>query len=112
MPVTATVNSLSSSLVYLQSCSVCKGEFYRRTDWLKHLTQEYHQKLARKACKNQWDSELRKFCLVVYTSEPLTGDKGEEIVNYFSRQVNGGMVTDFVWWEDRPHIAVLQFESR
>lgn len=109
-------NSLSSSPVYLQTCSVCKGVFWRTCDWLKHLSQDTHQKLARKQRLDKWNSKLRKCCLVVYTSERLTNGIAEDIVDYFTGTINGGssiaMVTDFVWWEDRPQIGILQFDSR
>ncbi len=100
--------------VYQLSCSVCKGQFSGRTNWLRHLTQDNHQNLVRLECLEKWDSDLRKCSLLLFTSTNLTSETAEEIVKYFSNRFNdmAALVTDFVWWEDRPQLGILQFESR
>lgn len=102
-------------------CSVCKDQYFGRIDWLHHLTQEGHQKLARKGFLMQ-EAKLEqngrsKNCLVVFTLIPLTSDPAAswEILEYFSKLIGGdkgeALITDFVWWTDRPYVGIVQFES-
>lgn len=94
--------------VYSLKCTVCTEQFTRGQDWLKHLTEDNHQNLARK----QWATEdqVRERCLVVFTTYSLTREGADKMIHYFSNQTT--FVSDFVWWKDRPRIAIVQFESR
>lgn len=101
-------------------CSVCEVQYFGRNDWLHHLSQETHQKLARKGflmeeAKLEQNGRSRN-CLVVFTLMPFTSDTAPwELLEYFSRLIGGDMgealVTDFVWWVDRPYIGILEFDS-
>ncbi len=98
---------------YLQACSVCKAEFFGETEWLKHLVQKDHQSLARNECLEKWDRKTRKSCIIIFTKVPITDSNAGKCVNYFSNKINKGIiVSDFVWWEDRPQVGILQFESK
>lgn len=98
------------SSVYLLNCSVCKGEFSSRQKWGEHLIMDGHQNMARECLQRDPDN-LRDCSLVVFTTYDVTVEWAGKIIQYFGTDQTT-WVTDFLWWEDRPRFAVVQFESR
>jgi len=104
---------MSSSLVRVLHCSVCDNSFGTRKDWLNHLLLPEHQDKARLECRS-WDKAARECVLVAYSSFPIAN---EEVLNYFSKDDGDGgrnetIVTDFVWFPNRPKVGIIQFESK
>lgn len=108
-PKSSTVTGGASSSIYLLNCTVCKGEFYSKPQWEHHLIQNGHQKLARIQDNLNDKNNLRECSLVIFTTYDLTEEWADKIVQYFGKD---SIVTDFVWWEDRPRLGIVQFESR
>lgn len=68
-------------------CSVCNGEVFGRNDWPNHLTLQEHQILARKECLEEWDPQLRKSVLLVYSSKNMTTGSAGKIITYSTKMV-------------------------
>lgn len=100
-----------SSSVYLLHCSVCKTDCFDKQRWEHHLAQEVHQNLTRVQDYIDPKDNLRECSLVIFTSYDLTVENAQKIIKYFSTDKHA-VVTDFVWWEDRPRISIVQLESR
>ncbi len=101
------------SAVYLLNCSVCNGQYTSRQKWVEHLAQFGHQNLARKHFQLGNSADWRKCSLVIFTTYDLTEQCARKVIQYFGRDHGATpLVTDFVWWEDRPRFGIIQFESR
>ncbi|ODM91436.1 Poly(A) RNA polymerase cid13, partial [Orchesella cincta] len=88
-------------------CSVCQGSFGTRKEWLSHLLEFNHQTKARKEiCR--WNQTEIDCVLVVYATFPIAS---LEFLQFFSNG-SANLVTDFVWFESRPKMGFLQFESK
>ncbi|CAL8124433.1 unnamed protein product [Orchesella dallaii] len=88
-------------------CSVCDGSFGTKKSWLCHLLLPEHQDKARIQCFS-WDSDVRDCVVVAYSSFPVAN---EEVLIYFSKGCDT-VVTNFVWFPNRPKMGIVQFESR
>jgi len=105
----------SSSSVRLLHCSVCDGSFGTKKDWLSHLLFPEHQAKARKEFLS-WNKREKECVIMAYSSFPVAN---EEVLNYFSNddddsgsKKNDTIVTDFVWFPNRPKVGIIQFESK
>lgn len=115
---------------YLLHCTVCFKKFGERKKWTEHLFQEDHQKKARCEC-GKWEETKKECALVTFVSCPVNqgineeeGDGGSSnlgvLLRKYLENLEGGLsvinlslpMTDFIWWRERPTIAILQFESR
>lgn len=96
--------------MYLLKCSVCRGEFQRKDDWTKHLFSNTHQSKARAKC-NSWNNEMKDCAIVVYCQFPVPSPSGHKLLRYLSKELST-FVTDFVWRDSNPRVAIVQFESR
>jgi len=99
-----------SSSVRVLHCSVCDCSFGTRKDWLSHLLFPEHQVKARKEVL-RWNARERECVIMAYSSFPVAN---EQVLFYFSNDggKNDTIVTDFVWFPNRPKVGIIQFESK
>ncbi|CAL8140296.1 unnamed protein product [Orchesella dallaii] len=95
-------------IVCVLECSVCHGTFDTRKEWLSHLLQPDHQSKAREEICG-WGKPERDCALVAFSALPIAS---LELLQFFSKKSSMTLVTDFIWFENRPKVAVIQFESK
>jgi len=89
-------------------CSVCRNTYNTRRAWLSHLLELNHQSAARKdVCR--WDQVEKDCTLIVFATFPI--GRNDEVLHFFSKG-SSTIVTNFVWFESRPTMGLVQFESR
>jgi len=87
---------------------VCRNTYDTRRAWLSHLVELNHQSKAREDI-SRWD-QLEKDCtLVVFATFSIARD--DELLHFFSKG-SSTIVTNFVWFESRPKMGLVQFESK
>lgn len=96
--------------MHLLKCSVCQSEYRRKEEWTEHLFENLHQSKARVECHN-WTYEIRDCVIVVYCQFPVSSPSGHKLVHHLSKDIST-FVTDFVWKETNPRVALVQFESQ
>lgn len=96
--------------MYLLKCSGCQGEYRKKEDWTEHLFEIRHQSIARRECHG-WKNEMRACVIVIYCQFPVSSRSGHKLLHHLSKNLTT-FVTDFVWSENTPKVALVQFESR
>ncbi|CAL8140282.1 unnamed protein product [Orchesella dallaii] len=88
-------------------CAVCQTTFNTRKKWLTHLLQPDHQSKAQEEiCR--WDQSERDCALVAFSALPIAS---LELLQFFSKG-SMDLVTDFVWFDNRPKVGFIRFESK
>ncbi|CAL8143365.1 unnamed protein product [Orchesella dallaii] len=87
-------------------CTVCKGTFNTRKEWLTHLLEHNHQSKARKEIY-EWGVRERECALVAFSSSHVAS---LELLQFFLMKGNT-IVTDFVWFDTLGRVGFIQLES-